>query len=154
VEICDGDGLYCLNFPGVEGNASSSDPTLASGDGGVLRLSLCLPKPDGCGVASGGVCCPLTGDKSNTTQRCAGTTNSICLAPDSDSITGLLTYQMYTQLQQDPQTSLSTPVALSVWGTCQAFDPAACGTEGGLCGPPLQPPGPVCPKSASTCQQG
>ena len=161
VEICEGGDLYCLNFPSedfdtsdggsFDGNSSSSGGGSGGGDGGQ-PLSLCLPLPDGCGEA-GGVCCPLTGNKTNGSLRCQAD-NSICMAPQSDTIYGLLTYELYTQLGQDPQASLSGEVALSLWGTCQTFDPQQCGTPGSLCGASLAPPGPQCPEDARDCPDG
>lgn len=138
VLTCKDDALYCLEFP----------PSPTAG-GGASSPSLCLPLPPGCGAA-GGACCPLTGDKDNRSQRCQED-GTICLAPNSTTIYGNLTYDTYRQLLQAPETVLPNATALSVFGTCQVFPEEACGQEGGLCGPLLPKGAPDCPKEKRSC---
>lgn len=140
VSGCADDSLYCADFPNSDLDVDGEPP------------SLCLPRPPGCGRA-GGVCCPLTGNKTNGATRCVEE-NTLCLSPASESIFGDLTYELYQQLKGNPLQHISAPVALSVWGSCITLDAASCGLHGGLCGPPLPWPAPLCPETSRGCPDG
>ncbi|KAL4445741.1 hypothetical protein ABPG77_008940 [Micractinium sp. CCAP 211/92] len=139
VLACNSDEHYCLQFP--------PSPTAGQGDS---PPTLCLPRPEVCGAAAGS-CCPLTGDTENGSQRC-NDQDTLCLAPNSTTIYGSLTYDDYRTFKANPYAQLPNATAASVFGTCTVFPVDQCGMEGGLCGRPLAEPAPQCPAGKRTCE--